>query len=54
MWAIPIDDIVEQLAPKSRRARCVEADDATNILAEIDAEHGNIHDLPFRLNFRRI
>jgi AhpD family alkylhydroperoxidase len=37
----------------NERARCVEADDATNILAEIDAEHGNSHDLPLRLNFRR-
>jgi transposase len=34
-------------------ARCVETDDATNILAEIDAEHGNSHDLSLRLNFRR-
>jgi transposase len=34
-------------------ARCVEADDATNSLAEIDAEHGNLHDPPLQLNFRR-
>ena len=29
---------------QNNRAGCVETDDAANILAKIDAEHGNLHD----------
>src|ERR1700730_8863331 len=35
------------------RARCVETDDTANILAEIDAEHGNLHDSSLQLSLRR-
>src|SRR4029453_2043552 len=38
---------------QNNRARCVEADEATNVFAEINAKHRNLHDPPLRLSFRR-